>query len=562
MWGALMPPMIKEIAGGGGAAREDTSKEALRFKMQPHLLAINGLQQKYAALDPQAKDYSQNVDQITQELSENIGEVRRMMTGDKTPEDAAKGNIVERGVTDRLLLTNPEKRKEKAEKKEAGDVSGARSYEQGTVPYEQTREFMTEHQKALDALRLQQEKEKGAQNRPPAGRPVPFGQGSISAKDAKQFAENGMEFKDQDGNPLDVSKLPDGSKVTPWAYGGKIFYTIGDQRPRVVTADNQRTVQPEEGALAPAGQAPSLGAARVGNVRTATAPGGGQVVTGTSTPETPHGSPQPHGEPHSFAGPKTKSLDATRGAQTAETEGVLPNIANMTPQNAAAARKAQPAVTALLGLYGDPQSPNAPSMMNYAKLADNPHSQKVLGEAFKLLDQQMGEISDPGILQTLGTAAGWANFRARAEAGAQQSAGTEMTPEERSYFDAAISSMADIIGSRAATGQSAARFSVRSIQNELPLIGLSGTPDSTSYLTKMQTIGRQIRVGLNGMPDNSRAIGWLNKREADIEREKSGGAILHSGKPKIRVQHSASTGKDRYSTDGGATWLPGKPPTT
>ena len=80
MWGALMPPMIKEIAGGGGAAREDTSKEALRFKMQPHLLAINGLQQKYAALDPQAKDYSQNVDQITQELSENIGEVRRMMS--------------------------------------------------------------------------------------------------------------------------------------------------------------------------------------------------------------------------------------------------------------------------------------------------------------------------------------------------------------------------------------------------------------------------------------------------------------------------------------------------
>ena len=26
------------------------------------------------------------------------------------------------------------------------------------------------------------------------------------------------------------------------------------------------------------------------------------------------------------------------------------------------------------------------------------------------------------------------------------------------------------------------------------------------------------------------------------------------------VQHSASTGKDRYSTDGGSTWLPGKPP--
>ena len=55
-------------------------------------------------------------------------------------------------------------------------------------------------------------------------------------------------------------------------------------------------------------------------------------------------------------------------------------------------RKAQPAVTALLGLDGDPQNPGTPSMMDYAKLADDPHAQKTLGEAFKLLDQQMGEI--------------------------------------------------------------------------------------------------------------------------------------------------------------------------
>ena len=194
----------------------------------------------------------------------------------------------------------------------------------------------------------------------------------------------------------------------------------------------------------------------------------------------------------------------------------------MTPKNASLAIKAQPAATALLGLYGDPQNPTAPSMVEYAKLADDPHAQTVLGEAFKLLDQSMGEISDPGVIQTLATSAGWANFRAQAEAGAQQATGTKMTPEEREYFNAAVSSMADIIGSRSATGQSAARFSVRSIQNELPLIGLSGTPDSQSYLTKMQTIGRQIRVGLNGMPDNSRALAWLDKRERDIEKEKSG----------------------------------------
>jgi hypothetical protein len=199
---------------------------------------------------------------------------------------------------------------------------------------------------------------------------------------------------------------------------------------------------------------------------------------------------------------------------------ILPDISRMTPQNAAAARKAQPAVTALLGLFGDPQQPNTPSMVDYAGMADDPHAQQVLGEAFKLLDQSMGEISDPGVIQTLMTGAGWANFRAQAEAGAQQATGTQMTQQEREYFDAAIASMADIIGSRAATGQSPARFSVHAIQNELPLIGLSGTPDSESYLTKMQTISRQVRVGLNGLPDNSRALAWLDKREGDLSKMK------------------------------------------
>ena len=357
--------------------------------------------------------------------------------------------------------------------------------------------------------RLQQLKNEGAEavarlrGQNPTGRPVPFGRGSVSVKDAQQLSAGGLTFSDQDGNPIDVSKLPETSKLTPWAWGGKIFYTIGDQVPRVITADNQRTVQPEEGALAPAGSAPTLGAARVGTVRTATAPGGGQVVTGTATPMTP--------------GTKAPAPRKAGGNASQATGSILPNVQGMTPQNAAAARKSMPAVTAEMGLFGDPQNPNVKSMADFIPLANKPHAQKVLGEAFKLLDQQMGEISDPGIIQTLGTAAGWANFRAQAESGAKQATGTQMTPEEREYFDTAIASMADIIGSRSATGQSPARFSVRSIQNELPLIGLSGTPDAASYTTKLNTIARQIEVGLNGMPDNSRALAWLKKRQGDLQ---------------------------------------------
>lgn len=366
----------------------------------------------------------------------------------------------------------------------------------------------------------------------------------------------GQTFLKQDGSAWtedEISRFPKGIILAQFIEGDRTFYAPMDQRTKTATWGNVVHQINEAGEINPSTET-ALGPQRVGTVTTQTAPGGGQVVTQTSTPTTPGmKTASPSNQPSTPSGPRHAKLQ--KRAQAGRERSILPDIQNMTPRNAEMARKAQPAVTALLGLYGDPANPDAPSMIEFAPLANDAHAQQVLGEAFKLLDQSMGEISDPGIIQTLGTAGGWANFRAQAEAGAQQATGTQMTPQEREYFDAAIASMADIIGSRAATGQSPARFSVRSIQNELPLIGLSGTPDEASYLTKMQTIGRQIRVGLNGMPDNARALAWLDKRESDIARHKDGGSPR-----KPIVQHSASTGQYRYSTDEGKTWHPGKPP--
>lgn len=366
----------------------------------------------------------------------------------------------------------------------------------------------------------------------------------------------GQTFPKQDGGVWtegEISKFPKGIILAQFIEGDKTFYAPLDQRTKTATWGNVVHQINEAGEITPATET-ALGPQRVGTVTTQTAPGGGQVVTQTSTPitsGTTGASPSVH--PSTPSGPRHTKLQGR--ADVERGKSILPDIQNMTPRNAEMARKAQPAVTALLGLYGDPQNPEAPSMVEFAPLANDPHAQQVLGEAFKLLDQSMGEISDPGIIQTLGTAAGWANFRAQAEAGAQQATGMQMTPQEREYFDAAIASMADIIGSRSATGQSPARFSVRSIQNELPLIGLSGTPDETSYLTKMQTIGRQVRVGLNAMPDNARALAWLDKREEAIAQQKE-----NKPSKKPIVQYSASTDQYRYSTDGGRTWHQGKPP--
>jgi hypothetical protein len=383
-------------------------------------------------------------------------------------------------------------------------------------------------------------------------RPVPYYAGAMNLQTAGSMQQQGMVFEGADGQPFDLSKLPTDSVLIPvYESGGKHYWSVGTDKGRYETAGNQRLLEPAVGGPNP--NAPSIGPSRVGNIVTQTAPGGGQVVTQTSTPATPGKVLPRAAAPTTSAQPVGRVGGILPKVNPAAPQSILPNIQAMTPRNATMAQKTQPAVSALLGIYGDPQNPSVPSLMGYAKLADDPHSQKVLGEAFKLLDQQMGEISDPGVIQTLGTAAGWANFRAQAEAGAQQAAGTEMTPQEKEYFDSAIASMADIIGARAATGQSPARFSVRAMQNELPLIGLSGTSDQASYLTKLETIGRQVGVGLNAMPDNSRALAWLAQRQAQIAKQKASIG-------KTIVQHSPSTGRDRYSTDGGVTWQPGKPP--
>jgi hypothetical protein len=370
---------------------------------------------------------------------------------------------------------------------------------------------------------------------------------SIGVTDAQTLVGQGAVFKDRDGKEIDVSQLKPWEKLVPSFSGSESFYTIADQRQRPVAAGNQITAQPELGQLQPVGQAPNLGARypATSSTHTETAPDGTQVlVTTTTTTRGAGGAPAGPGAttaPGAAApkgpapgGPARAMPPGTAAApgagpaapgakgdmeQRVKTQGVMPDISHMTQKNATATRKLLPAVTALLGMYGDPQSPQVPSMADYADLANDEHAKKTLGPAFVLLNRVVGNVTDPGKIDTLANAAGWANYQAEVEAQIQRLQGEKMTPREKEYFNAAIAGMADIIGSRAATGASAAKFSVEAIQNELPLIGLSSTTNKQEYLTKMLTISRQLDVGLGAMPDKDRAVWWLNKRRGDLEAE-------------------------------------------
>ena len=404
--------------------------------------------------------------------------------------------------------------------------------------------------------------------------------GDVTPKDAINNIRNlGYEYADEEGNPISEAELaeaPDYMKLVEFRQGNKTFAKLVDQRSKewniggkIYQAGELGKQTPET--LSELGQATST-LPRT-SVTTATSPGGGQVMTGGTTRSTaPVGvtAPTPTAAPGAVPTLKTRPTIAPKASgpvsskspkvPSAETGDILPNIQTMTPQNANRAAKAQPAVTALMGLYGDPRNPTVKSMADFASLANDQHAQKVLGKAFQLLDQEMGDVSDGGVINTLGSLAGWAGFKASVAARIQREAGSAMTPAEKEYFDTAIASMADIIGSRAATGQSPARFSVKAMQNELPLIGSSSVTDQSSYLTKMNTIARQIEVGLNAMPDNSRALNYLLKRQNDLIKQGNAGSKKlnpqSSQSPQVPGQHQYaidSDGKRRKVIDPNAT---------
>ena len=160
--------------------------------------------------------------------------------------------------------------------------------------------------------------------------------------------------------------------------------------------------------------------------------------------------------------------------------GILPDIQSMTQLNAAIARKTQGVTTELMAFYGDPQMPSVPSMADFSDLAYDPHAQKTLGEAFVHLEQK----DDTGAAAVVRT----------------------MTESERSYF-VTVSSTMDAISNR--SGAAISRL-------ETPLIGASMGLDSRSYLNRMLHESERLRVALSGMPDNRRAVWWLEYRTGQL----------------------------------------------
>jgi len=160
--------------------------------------------------------------------------------------------------------------------------------------------------------------------------------------------------------------------------------------------------------------------------------------------------------------------------------GILPDIQSMTQANAAAARRTQGVTIELMAFYGDPQVPSVASMVDFSDLANDPHAQKTLGEAFDLQERK-DEAGAAAVVRA-------------------------MTESERSYFITASSTM-NAISNR--SGENISRL-------ETPLIGASMGLDSRTYLNRMLQESERLRVAMSGMPDNRRALWWLGYRTGQL----------------------------------------------
>lgn len=154
-------------------------------------------------------------------------------------------------------------------------------------------------------------------------------------------------------------------------------------------------------------------------------------------------------------------------------------------------------------------------LKTFATLADNPDSQRRLGTALQLaLDAQEGVTKEGSFGKLITNASGLTEAVAQATAGVRQQAIASLTPEERDYFDAAMSTYSAVAGLRALTGANASQFSVKRIEAEVPLIGINST-DTAQFYDQMGRVSKLIAAGAK--PPNVPQAMWPKEEYQGIQ---------------------------------------------
>jgi hypothetical protein len=358
---------------------------------------------------------------------------------------------------------------------------------------------------------------------------------SVSVQDAQATAKSGAVYKDQNGEDIDLDKLPPNMGLQAMVVGDKMFWVPISPTQAELTVGNEKYVVTPYNKDVAHGAGVAQGQARTGTTSTptqvVTQPNGQITALGsTSTPNTP-GARVPGRPPAANgAGGGAKGL-----------AGVTVELYNQSLQRVTPVRQAATQI------FGDPSQPDLKGLKDFANVADNKESRDRLGKALRLtftsLDQATGganiaagagpvSLSTGGLGTLLQNAFSVPQKVAEQQAQIMQDAIKDLTPEEREAYDATMSAFGTIVGLRSLTKASAAQASVATIEREMPVIGVN-TTSSSQFYDQLQRLAEIVYNGTQGLPAgmlDPKMVERLKNLPSDMQKRKQGASASPSGK--------------------------------
>ncbi len=418
-------------------------------------------------------------------------------------------------------------------------------------------------------------------------RPVP--RGDLSVAEAIKEQEKGRIFEDQDGNAIEVKKLDPSLKLLYWESGSKHHYSVAQQTQttkdisgRIIGKNQYDITDPSAGNVL--GQATSTLPRTTSREQITMTPEGQPVaqtlVGGRATvmPALPGRSEQPANTPANApaniptgvpAGTPTTAPTTTPAVsgQPAPTSPVKPTTK---AEQIAASNTPLPAGTRAIGgmpttiyntqqkrivaireasnqIFGDPSQPDFVPLKAYASMASKPDSAQRVGAAVQatLKSIEYDEKAHGSMINLLKTYANVPQALVNAKTAQMQDI-IPTDPAEHAAYTATINAYSNLVGLRMLTGAGAYEFSVKAIQQELPILGLNVHDEKQFYgmLTKLaEDIWGGARTTVKGMfPQNE--VDHYKSQVSEMSRMARGGIGAPPGagntsKPKV-IEYDAN----------------------
>jgi hypothetical protein len=225
---------------------------------------------------------------------------------------------------------------------------------------------------------------------------------------------------------------------------------------------------------------------------------GGPSATGGPPPAGPMGAEPPSPPPGSVALP-APGQGQRPGTVQSPPGSVDRSVFNREQNKMQALR---PAISMLIG---SPENPSWKPLSSFASLYDDPKTRQVVGDAFRVIVQQLGNIESregpkaalgflgtsisPGsIPDIVSTYLGLPQLHAAAETTAIEQAMAPLSEPQKQLLTRLIGAYGTVVGFRAVTSGSSLQFSTSLMEKELPVPGVGGVNDSKGFYDKIATL--------------------------------------------------------------------------